>query len=148
MVHPEEEEQEDDEFEPADEETVEEFETVEREDVPEVVEEFDLFDDNAPDEIPSSGFKTKGGEIPDYEPTVEEVLSYAMGKTADPSQPTPATMEVEMDDGDALPEGMEEALDEVMEEVAPAGPEVEPEGDEADIEGLDEAFAEDDDEET
>jgi hypothetical protein len=144
LVHPEEEEQEDDEFEPADEETVEEFETVEEEGEPAVVEEFDGFDDNAPDEIPSSGFKTKGGEIPDYEPTVEEVLSYAMGRTADPSQPTPPTMEVEMDDGDALPEGMEEALDEVMEEVASQGSEDEGE----DIEGLDEAFAEDDDEET
>lgn len=145
-MHPEEEEQEDEEFEPAEEETVEEFETVEEVGEPEVVEEFDTFDDDAPDEIPSSGFKTKGGEIPDYEPTVEEVLSYAMGKTVDPSQPTPSTMEVEMDDGDALPEGMEEALDEVMEEVAPAEPVDEDEG--AGIEGLDEAFAEDDEEET
>ena len=142
MVAPEEEEQEE-EFEPADEE--EEFEPVVEKGEPEEVEEFLGIDENAPDEITSSGFKTKGGEIPDYEPTVDEVLSYAMGKTRDPSQPPSTTMQVEMDDGDELPEGIEEALDELIEEMAPSGdPEDE---EEPELEGLDEAFAEDEDKE-
>lgn len=145
MVHPEdEEEEEDEEFEPLD-GPVEEFETVEEKAEPESVEEFEGFDENAPDDIPSSGFKTKAGEIPDYEPTVDEVLSYAMGKTSDPSQPAaPRTMEVEMDDGDDLPEGIGEALDEVIEELGSADDEAE---EDHGIEGLDEAFDEEDEEE-
>ena len=149
---PEEEEQEDEEFEPAEEE-VEEFAVVEEEEEePEVVEEFEGFDENAPDDITTSGFKTKGGEIPDYEPTVDEVLSYAMGKTEDPSQPAPMTMEVEMDDGDDLPEGIEEALDELIEEMAPSEEEGEDAGEpeeaeEPELEGLDDAFADDEEEE-
>jgi hypothetical protein len=75
-------------FEPVDDE-VEEFESVEEEEPAETVEEFESIDENAPDEIDSSGFKTKKGDIPGYEPTVDEVLSYAMGKTEDPSEPTP-----------------------------------------------------------
>jgi hypothetical protein len=141
---PEEEEDEKEEFEPADEE---EFEPVEEQKEPKVVEEFEGFDENAPDDITSSGFKTKGGEIPDYEPTVDEVLSYAMGKTRDPSQTSapPATMEVEMDDGDDLPGDIGEALDELIDEVAPAE---KPEDDEEaeEIEGLDEAFSDDEEE--
>jgi hypothetical protein len=141
LVAPEEEEEE--EFEPT-EEKVEEFETVEEEGEPEEVEEFEGFDESAPDEITSSGYKTKGGEIPDYEPTVDEVLSYAMGKTKDPSQPAPSTMELEMDDGDALPEGIDEALDELLGEVSSSK---EPGAEEPlqEIEGLDDAFADDDD---
>lgn len=134
MLAPEEEEQKDKEFEPAkDEEEVEEFETVEEETEPEVVEEFDGFDENAPADITTSGFKTKGGEIPNYEPTVDEVLSYAMGKTADPSEPVP--------DGDIepveeraapaagedeeLPSEIEEALDEIIEEISSSPDKVE-----------------------
>jgi len=144
-VDPEEKKQEEEEFEPAEEETVEEFETVEDEEVPEVVEEFDGFDENAPDVISTSGFKTKGGEIPDYEPTVDEVLSYAMGKTNDPSEPV-------MDDASDMPDvrtpepkpepSPEPGEDEIKED-APA-----PDDDkkDADIEGLDEIF--EDDEET
>lgn len=86
MVGPEDEEKEVEDFEPVEEEE-EEFESVEEETEPEKVEEFESLDEDAPDEIDSSGFKTKGGEIPDYEPTVDEVLSFAMGKTKDPSEP-------------------------------------------------------------
>jgi hypothetical protein len=124
---PEEEEQEEEVFEPAEDEETEEFESVEEEKEPEVVEEFEGFDENAPDDISTSGFKTKGGDIPDYEPTVDEVLSYAMGKTRDPSQPA-TTMAVEMDDGDDLPEDIEEALDELLEDMAPAEGEEKEEG--------------------
>ena len=91
MVGPEDEKEkaeEAEDFEPVDDE-VEEFESVEEEEPAESVEEFESIDENAPDEIDSSGFKTKKGEIPGYEPTVDEVLSYAMGKTEDPSEPTP-----------------------------------------------------------
>jgi hypothetical protein len=137
--------EEEEEFETA-EEPVEEFETVEEEAEPEEVEEFDGFDEDAPDDITSSGYKTKGGDIPGYEPTVDEVLSYAMGKTKDPSQPAPMTMEVEMDDGDDLPEGIEEALDELIEE-ASSKTEPDDEGPDVEIEGLDEVFDDDDDEE-
>lgn len=142
---PEEEEQEEEEFEPTEEE---EFEPVEERKGPEVVEEFESFDENAPDDITSSGFKTKGGEIPDYEPTVDEVLSYAMGKTKDPSQPSspPATMALEMDDGDDHPGDIGEAMDELIEEVVPAeGPVGDEEGEE--IEGLDEAFSDEEERE-
>jgi hypothetical protein len=147
--------EEEEEFEPAD-EPVEEFETVEEEKEPEAVEEFEGFDEDAPDDIASSGFKTKGGEIPDYEPTVDEVLSYAMGKTRDPAQPAPRTMEFEMDDGDDLPQGIEDALDEILDDISSSK---EPEADveeadepeEADapeeIEGLDEAFDDEEEEE-
>lgn len=140
---PEEEEEEKEEFEPAEEE---EFEPVEEQKEPEVVEEFEGFDENAPDDITSSGFKTRGGEIPDYEPTVDEVLSYAMGKTRDPSQPSapPATMEVEMDDGDDLPGDIGEALDELIEEVSPTDAETD---EEEEIEGLDEAFSDEEERE-
>ena len=152
MVIPEEKEQEDEDFEPVEEEK-DEFEPVEEEDEPGPVEEFEGFDDDAADDIASSGFKTKGGEIPDYEPTVDEVLSYAMGKTRDPSQPGPTTMDVEMDPADDLPEGIEEALDELMEDLDPKEvvdedgggeePGAEPVEDEPgpELEGLDEAFA-------
>ncbi|MCK5253254.1 MAG: hypothetical protein KAQ96_09895 [Thermoplasmata archaeon] len=128
---PEEEEQEDEEFEPAEEETVEEFESVEEEKKPEVVEEFDGFDENAPDDISSSGFTTKGGEIPGYEPTVDEVLSFAMGQTEDPSEPIPPKekdaeqvveekeQEPELDNTELPPE-LEEALDEIMEDIVSA----------------------------
>ena len=98
MVGPDEEAKE---SESTEDEDVEEFETVEEEDVGEDVEEFEGFDENAPDEIKTSGFKTKGGEIPDYEPTVDEVLSYAMGKTKDPTEPAPAS-ETETPMGESL----------------------------------------------
>ncbi len=91
MVRPEEEEEkaeEAEDFEPVDEEVVE-FESVEEEEPAESVEEFESLDENAPDDIDSSGFKTKKGDIPGYEPTVDEVLSYAMGKTEDPSELVP-----------------------------------------------------------
>ena len=126
-----EEEQEDEEFEPAEEETVEEFESVEEEKKPEVVEEFDGFDENAPDDISSSGFTTKGGEIPGYEPTVDEVLSFAMGQTEDPSEPIPPKerdaeevvevkeQEPELSDAELPPE-LEEALDEILEDIVSA----------------------------
>lgn len=81
-------EEEAEDFEPVEEE-VEEFESVEEEEPAESVEEFESLDENAPDDIDSSGFKTKKGDIPGYEPTVDEVLSYAMGKTEDPSEPIP-----------------------------------------------------------
>jgi len=87
-------------FEPVDEE-VEEFESVEEEEPAESVEEFESIDENAPDEIDSSGFKTKKGEIPGYEPTVDEVLSYAMGKTEDPSE-LPPSKTVDTTVGDSL----------------------------------------------
>ena len=126
-----EEEQEDEEFEPAEKETVEEFESVEEEKEPEVVEEFDGFDENAPDDISSSGFTTKGGEIPGYEPTVDEVLSFAMGQTEDPSEPIPPKekdaeqvveekeQEPELDNTELPPE-LEEALDEILEDIVSA----------------------------
>lgn len=128
---PEEEDKEDEEFEPAKEETVEEFESVEEEKEPEVVEEFDGFDENAPDDISSSGFTTKGGEIPGYEPTVDEVLSFAMGKTEDPSEPIPPEEEVSEEavkeeeqepkfSDNALPPELEEALDEILEDIVSA----------------------------
>ena len=128
---PEEEEQKDEEFEPAEEETVEEFESVEEEKAPEVVEEFDGFDEDAPEDISSSGFTTKGGEIPGYEPTVDEVLSFAMGQTVDPSEPIPPKerdaeevvevkeQEPELSDAELPPE-LEEALDEIMETIVSA----------------------------
>lgn len=69
---------------------VEEFESVEEsEDEPQPLEEFETFDNTPPEDIKSSGFKARTGQIPGYEPTVDEVLSYAMGKTKDPSEPTP-----------------------------------------------------------
>lgn len=95
LLAPEDEERYDEEFEPEEDEEdeedegVEDFEALEGDEEVDAVEEFDGFDENAPDDIASSGFKTKGGEIPGYEPTVDEVLSYAMGKTKDPSEPTP-----------------------------------------------------------
>jgi len=115
LVCPEEEEEETKDFEPvaeeADEfesveeekpaESVEEFESVEEEESVESVEEFESIDENAPDNIDSSGFKTKSGDIPGYEPTVDEMLSYAMGKTEDPSEPTPAKV-VDTTTGDSL----------------------------------------------
>lgn len=128
---PEEEEQDDEEFEPTGKEIVEEFESVEDEKEPEVVKEFDGFDENAPDDISSSRFTTKGGEIPGYEPTVDEVLSFAMGKTEDPSEPIPPKeedaeevveeeeREPEIDDV-KLPPGLEEALDEILEDIVSA----------------------------
>ncbi len=128
---PEEEEQKDEESEPAEEETVEEFESVEEEKEPEVVKEFDGFDEDAPDDISSSGFTTKGGEIPGYEPTVDEVLSFAMGQTEDPSEPIPPKerdaeevvevkeQEPELSDAELPPE-LEEALDEIMETIVSA----------------------------
>jgi hypothetical protein len=128
---PEEEEQKDEKFEPAEEETVEEFESVEEEKAPEVVEEFDGFDEDAPEDISSSGFTTKGGEIPGYEPTVDEVLSFAMGQTEDPSEPIPPKerdaeevvevkeQEPELSDAELPPE-LEEALDEIMETIVSA----------------------------
>ena len=69
---------------------VEEFESVEEgEDEPQPLEEFETFDNTPPEDIRSSGFKARKGQIPGYEPTVDEVLSYAMGKTKDPSEPAP-----------------------------------------------------------
>ncbi len=100
LVRPEEEEEEAEDFEPVDEE-VDEFESVEEEEPAESVEEFESLDENAPDDIDSSGFKTKGGDIPGYEPTVDEVLSFAMGKTSDPSEPTPSKA-VDTTVGDSL----------------------------------------------
>lgn len=138
MLAPEEEEQKDEEFEPAKdeenvEEKVEEFETVEEETEPEVVEEFDGFDENAPADITTSGFKTKGGEIPNYEPTVDEVLSYAMGKTADPSEPVPDGDIGPVEEREApgageaeeLPSEIEEVLDEIIEEISSSSDKVE-----------------------
>jgi hypothetical protein len=104
LTHPEEDEREVEEFETVDAEAepeaepVEEFETVEEEEPkaeseeeaeaePEEVAEFDGFDENASGEIPSSGFQTTEGEIPGYEPTVDEVIQYALGKSEDPSEP-------------------------------------------------------------
>ncbi len=131
------------EFEDTDKEPVEEFEEAEEEEEPEAVEEFEGFDENAPDEIKSSGFQAKVGEIPGYEPTVEEVLHYALGKTKDPSEPVPPkepssvgdslssiltkskahmTEDVEEDDADVA-----ELLEELG-EVDEAEPEDEPEG--------------------
>ena len=82
-----------------------------------------------------------------YEPTVDEVLSYAMGRTKDPSQVPPTTMQVEMDDGEDMPGDIDEALDELIEDMAPEGGEEEEaeseEDDVPDLEGLDEAFDED-----
>jgi hypothetical protein len=130
-VTPEEEEEEAEEFEPAEEggeeEVVDEFESVEDEEEvpPEVVEEFDGFDENAPDDITTSGMKTKGGDIPGYEPTVDEVLSYAMGKTTDPSEPVEPAMadRVETPEEAELPPDIEEALDEILDEITPSGDE-------------------------
>ena len=126
MVRPEEEEEEAEDFEPVDEE-VDEFESVEEEEPAESVEDFESLDENAPDNIDSSGFKTKSGDIPGYEPTVDEMLSYAMGKTEDPSEPVPSKV-VDTTAGDSLssllaktkpktPESDEEDADEVGEEI-------------------------------
>ncbi len=142
---PEDDERDDEEFGPEEEEEeegVEEFETLEGDEEPEAVEEFDGFDENAPDDITSSGFKTKGGEIPDYEPTVDEVLSYAMGKTRDPSEPAPAkdvgeSLASILDKAHAPPP--EESDDEDIEE------ELEDEGDAPEDE-LDGIFDDDDEE--
>ncbi len=100
MVCPEEEEEKAEDFEPVAEE-VEEFESVEEEEPTESVEEFETLDEDAPDNIDSSGFKTKSGDIPGYEPTVDEMLSYAMGKTEDPTEPAPAKV-VDTTTGDSL----------------------------------------------
>ena len=100
MVYPEEEEEKAEDFEPVAEE-VEEFESVEEEEPTESVEEFETLDEDAPDNIDSSGFKTKSGDIPGYEPTVDEMLSYAMGKTEDPTEPAPAKV-VDTTTGDSL----------------------------------------------
>ncbi len=106
MVRPDDEEKDVDEFETLDEEAeeVDEFESVDESDAeepePEVkakakaegsedLLEFETFDDSGPDEIETSGMKTKGGDIPGYEPTIDEVLSFGLGKTKDPSEETP-----------------------------------------------------------
>ena len=69
---------------------VEEFESVEdEEEERQPIEEFETFDDSPPEDIKGSGFKTTGGQIPGYEPTLDEVLSYAMGRTKDPTEPAP-----------------------------------------------------------
>ena len=122
-------------FEPVEEEVVE-FESVEEEEPAESVEEFESLDENAPDDIDSSGFKTKKGEIPGYEPTVDEVLSYAMGKTEDPSEPVPPKT-VDTTVGDSLSSLLAKTktaeVDEEEEEQEDEGSEELPEEDLADI---------------
>lgn len=159
MVNPEEEKQEDEVFEPAEEETVDEFETVEEAEEVEAVEEFDGIDENAPDEISSSGFKTKGGEIPDYEPTVDEMLSYAMGKTGDPTEPVmddasdmpdmsvPESGPTPVLGEDELPPDLEKALDEALDEILDDVKAPDDDKKDVEIEGLDEVFDEDDEKE-
>ncbi len=143
MVGPEEEEEKAEEekaedFEPVDEEEVVEFESVEEEEPAESVEEFESFDENASDDIDSSGFKTKKGDIPGYEPTVDEVLSYAMGKTEDPSEPVPHKT-VDTTVGDSLSSLLAKTKtaevdeEEEQEEDEDEGGEELPEGDLADI---------------
>ncbi len=52
-------------------------------------EEFEPIEEGPPVEIKTSGMKVRGGEDADYEPTVEEVLAYATGKTKRPSEAPP-----------------------------------------------------------
>ncbi len=131
----EEEEEKAEDFEPVEEE-VAEFESVEEEEPAESVEEFESLDENAPDDIDSSGFKTKKGDIPGYEPTVDEVLSYAMGKTEDPSEPVPPKT-VDTTVGDSLSSLLAKTktaeVDEEEEEQEDEGGEELPEEDLADI---------------
>lgn len=135
MVRPEEEEEKAEDFEPVEEE-VAEFESVEEEEPAESVEEFESLDENAPDDIDSSGFKTKKGDIPGYEPTVDEVLSYAMGKTEDPSEPvSPKTVDTTVGDSlsSLLAKTKTAEVDEEEEEQEDEGGEELPEEDLADI---------------
>ena len=134
-MRPEEEEEKAEDFEPVEEEVVE-FESVEEEEPAESVEEFESLDENAPDDIDSSGFKTKKGDIPGYEPTVDEMLSYAMGKTEDPSEPVPPKT-VDTTVGDSLSSLLAKTktaeVDEEEEEQEDEGGEELPEEDLADI---------------
>jgi len=79
------EDKQDEEFEPIEEKAEEEFEPVEdKQD-----EEFEPIEEGPPVEIKTSGMKVRRGEDEGYEPTVEEVLAYATGKTKRPSDIPP-----------------------------------------------------------
>ena len=52
-------------------------------------EEFEPIEEGPPVEIKTSGMKVRRGEDEGYEPTVEEVLAYATGKTKRPSDIPP-----------------------------------------------------------
>ena len=81
------------EFEPVegegDEEAEEEFEPVEGEGRKEGEEEFEPVPEEPPMEIKLSRMKVKGGEEAGIEPTIEEILAYATGKTKRPTEAPP-----------------------------------------------------------
>ena len=52
-------------------------------------EEFEPIEEGPPVEIKTTGMKVRRGEDEGYEPTVEEVLAYATGKTKRPSDIPP-----------------------------------------------------------
>ena len=79
-----------DEFEPVHEGEGEEFEPVEGEGKGEgEEEEFEPVPEEPPVEIKLSRMKVKGGEEAGVEPTIEEILAYATGKTKRPTEEPP-----------------------------------------------------------
>ena len=67
----------------------EDFEPVEGGDKKEGEEEFEPVPEEPPVEIKLSRMKVKGGEEEGYEPTIEEILAYATGKTKRPTEAPP-----------------------------------------------------------
>jgi hypothetical protein len=67
----------------------EDFEPVEGEDKTEGEEEFEPVPEEPPVEIKLSRMKVKGGEEAGVEPTIEEILAYATGKTKKPTEAPP-----------------------------------------------------------
>jgi hypothetical protein len=67
----------------------EEFEPVEGEGKDEGEEEFEPVPEEPPVEIKLSRMKVKGGEEAGVEPTIEEILAYATGKTKKPTEAPP-----------------------------------------------------------
>ena len=67
----------------------EDFEPVEGEDKKEGEEEFEPVPEEPPVEIRLSRMKVKDGEEAGYEPTIEEILAYATGKTKRPTEAPP-----------------------------------------------------------
>lgn len=67
----------------------EEFEPVEAGGKEEAEEDFEPVPEEPPVEIKLSRMKVKGGEEAGYEPTIEEILAYATGKTKKPTEAPP-----------------------------------------------------------
>ena len=77
------------EFEPVHEGEGDEFEPVEGEGKKVGEEEFEPVPEEPPVEIRLSRMKVKDGEEAGYEPTIEEILAYATGKTKRPTEAPP-----------------------------------------------------------